>query len=1076
MFFMNDSLLAIYPTSRKASDQLTRMARGGCVLGSRITTLPQVVNALWREAADTRRSLTEVGERLVLLEAKAQARSLAFVSADRILALIRQLKSAGLTAADWRAASDTLPAPERARLVGFTPIFEIYENLLTARRLADRHDREIAALNLLHRAEQSGRRPQYLSGVESLLVAEIYDLSLIQFMTVTALIRIIGDAQVTIQAEPHKVDASRFADLTWSRFAGEESIADQVLPEFVRRGGRSGQLGFVVEHIFSGNYSPPPDADATVELVEAPNPRCEAENAARAIRELLERDGGAIALDRIAIVARDLTLYRDYLEAAFRRYRLPLSLDLGQPLRAATASRAILEILRIPLEDYRHDALLAFSGGPFARPAAADYRTFLAEVGYLDRRTRSLAGCVERRRNELADDTSAAAAGRESQVNHLDRLERGAGTWGELLDALATLEPPATWREHLERLVALLERIGFDPFAGSLTGDGALGGAALWRTLDEIATEASRVGLYGEMTLREFATLLEGVLRESPVESGFAQGGAVRALPLRDARGLDFDKLFILGLNDGVFPRYHPEDPLVPDAIAIPLNRELRRRLKRRFGDLTPDAPGAIIRLRGQRNSEEPFLFFLALSMPERSITLSCSSEDEGGRPFARSPFLDEVTRLLGEGGGKIVSTGGRVTASGWQDCFDERDFLNKAASSGALNTGFAGGPLNPERIQSIADRISIERQRQEYLCLPTREELLELTRRSKRGDDDWPAHGAFSRMGADKAARAGAYDGRVTLQANLTRFLSTGANGGGYRWSAAQLSELAACGFKFFARRVLLLRDDVEIDHEPSRPESGILIHRILREYFDAEPDFRRPEAALALAAEMAETARCRERAASRDLAFFDLDWASVSEMFDEVVHYAIARHAEGNHADEIFHEHPFGFVLEGSRADGKDAVAIEGRIDRLELRRNPSGVIDRISVIDYKASPGLDRLAKILRPRNFAASDLQIPVYLLGAVAQLSEELAPDATVQASYIALKHREKETDPLVVPLELFGPVNEAGATSRDTAGVADRVLELVGGAMNGRFDVDPLECSQFCPYRQVCRFEKRSSQ
>ena len=154
---------------------------------------------------------------------------------------------------------------------------------------------------------------------------------------------------------------------------------------------------------------------------------------------------------------------------------------------------------------------------------------------------------------------------------------------------------------------------------------------------------------------------------------------------------------------------------------------------------------------------------------------------------------------------------------------------------------------------------------------------------------------------------------------------------------------------------------------------------------------------------------------------------------------------------------------------------IALEGRIDRLELHRAASGLIDRLSVIDYKASHGLERLARILRPGNFAASDLQMPVYLLGAVAQLREQLAPDATVQASYIALKHREKETAPLVVPLQLLGPANEAAAAARGVAGVADRVLELVGGALDGRFDVDPLECSDFCPYRPVCRFEKGSS-
>ena len=72
--------------------------------------------------------------------------------------------------------------------------------------------------------------------------------------------------------------------------------------------------------------------------------------------------------------------------------------------------------------------------------------------------------------------------------------------------------------------------------------------------------------------------------------------------------------------------------------------------------------------------------------------------------------------------------------------------------------------------------------------------------------------------------------------------------------------------------------------------------MHRILRDYFDAEPDLSRPDAALALAARVAERVRHRERGMARDPAFFDLEWATVTEMLDEVVRYAIARRAEGD------------------------------------------------------------------------------------------------------------------------------------------------------------------------------------
>jgi RecB family exonuclease len=1081
---MKDSTLAIYPTALKATDQLMRMSRGGCVLGPRVTTLPQVVEALWRESVDPRTPLSEVGERLVTLEAIAEAAPAGIAAtsgmADRLLALIRQLKSAALTAADWRGAYASLPATAQARLAAFTPVFDAYARLLTARGLADRHDREAAALDLLHRMEREGRRPQYLEGVEHLLVAEIYDLSLLQFMTIAALIRLIGDAQLTIQAEPRQVDASRFADLTWNRFAAEESIADQVLPEFVRRTGRPGRLGFVIEHLFTGVYPAPPDPDATVTVVEAPNPRGEAEGLARAIRRLLEADDppalDRIALDRIGIVARDLTPYREYLEAAFRRYRIPLTIAIGQPLRAASPARALLQLIAIPLEDYRRDALAGLCAGPYAHPAAAGYLSLLDEAGYLDRRTRSLAECIERRRRELVSPSDPPEDLFGRGVVNRERFRRGAAAWAELLDAIATLEPPATMGDHLARLTALLERIGFDPIGDALTGEGAPGAAALWRTLDELGVEAARVVPRRTLTLREFAATLETVLRDTAVTSGAAEGGAVRALPLRDARGLDFDRLFILGLNDGVFPRYSPEDPLVPDTTAVALSRALRSRLARRFGDRTPDAPGAILRTRGQRNSEEPFLFFLALSMPERAVVLSCCTEDESGRPLARSPFLDEVTRLLGAA--SDLDNDSRPLTS-WEErrenCFDERDFLNQAAARGELTDTFAAGSFAAGRIQAIADRIAIERRRMRYLALPTREELLELQRRAGKNDDDTAFIGVFTDRDSVKAAQAGAYDGRVTAGPGLSNFLL--GEDRAYRWSAGQLTELASCGFKFFAHRVLKLRDDDEVDHAPTRLESGELVHEILHASFDAQPDFGRPDAALALVAQVAEPFRHRERAAARDPVFFDLEWATIAAMLDEIVRYEIARSAEGPPPTQILHEFPFDFVL---AAPGTDPAApstppgppitVQGRIDRLELYRDGSRLIERLSVIDYKASTGLKRLTKLLRPGTFATSDLQMPVYLLGAADHFRAEIAPDPIVQAAYIALKHRDKETKPLVVPLDLLDPA------ARRPGNVAARVRELVRDALDGRFDVDPLECSDFCPYRPVCRFAKGSVQ
>ena len=140
--------------------------------------------------------------------------------------------------------------------------------------------------------------------------------------------------------------------------------------------------------------------------------------------------------------------------------------------------------------------------------------------------------------------------------------------------------------------------------------------------------------------------MLEEALTERMLEADPGDSGAVAAMPVLDARGLDFDCVFILGLNEGTFPQYHADDPIIFDELRPLLNRTLASALRRRFGEYAASAPGPILRTRHHHNAEDWFLFFLALSMPELRAVLSYAAADERGNPIARSPFVNEVAAL----------------------------------------------------------------------------------------------------------------------------------------------------------------------------------------------------------------------------------------------------------------------------------------------------------------------------------------------------------------------------------------------------------------------------------------------
>ncbi len=1069
-----DTLLAIYPTARKVEELLKEQSRGRCRLGHRMMTFPQLVDGLWRECGRNRVLLSPLGERLALDEAAKDTRILgtplssAVGLVNHVIELIHQFKSAALESDDLlRAGSSGLPGDATARVSALARLFADYESLLRERGLGDMHDRERIVLQALHEMEAKGRRPRFLEGVEQLLVAEIYDFSLVQFMIVAALIRLIGDARLTIQAEPRSVDAANFAQLTWNRFVEEESIADKVLPDFVRRSGRPGQLGFVLEHIFTPDSAAAPPADGTVRIIEAATRHREVEEVGRAIRRALERPfSERIALERIAIIARDLTPYAEYIRTVFRRYRIPVRLRHGLPLRATALAKLALDILNIPLEDYRRERLKSLLSSPHARIRAVDCQSLLDDGGYIDRKTRPLNECIAKRRREIADALASFTSddgGRKPLEAALAYIERGAGAFDDLLATLRTLECPGTLAEHVHRLGEVFRRLRIDPVADSPSSDAARAFSALCNTLGELAREAEPIAPHRSLSLEEFAEIVESALSETTLDDESCErAGGVQGLSVLDARGLDFDLVFILGLNDGTFPLYHPDDPILPDEIRTILNRPLAAALRRRLGEHAPSALNKILRTRYDRNGEDAFLFFLALSMPEREVVLSYTTADENGNPLRRSPFVDAVVNLLGgasQAGGLMLRVSAEDFIPAAEDCYSPGEFLNCAASRSALHRDWAAAIAGDEAARSIAERIEIERRRERYLELPAREDL---------GD------GVADER---KLALAGPYDGRVVADARLRRML-LGTPATPRRWSPGQLSEFAACGFKFFAGRVLRLHEQDEPDYAESALETGRMVHAVLSGLLSLPIDFCDRARALAQGREFLKTAYAQKRAAARDPAFFDITWRGIERMVEEVVEFEVERRAETpDMRPESKLEHPFAFTLRDHRGlppDGRVDVALEGRLDRLELYRNSSGRIESVNVLDYKTSRHVGDYAKLADPeKDFGTADFQLPVYVMGALAEFAAELAPEVALDAGYLVLRNRDKyQHAPIPRELVEIDPVRRATLGAQGRPSKADRVIEMVSAALGGQFDIDPLKCDDFCPFRRICRYYK----
>jgi hypothetical protein len=1069
---VND-VIALYPTARKVEDWLMRHSRGRSLLDYPIMTFPQLVDRLWREFGPRGVMLDELQERLAAEEAIGDARD-ALGGADHVLGLIRQFKSAALTADDLRTGARAIAPTDgaagiRARATRLAGAFERYERLLGERGLCDRHDRERVLLEQLLALECSQQRPALLDGVRQLQVAEIYDFSLLQFMIVAALIRIVGDATLTIQAAEHLAGSGRFAELTWNRFVAEESIADKVLPTFVRRGGRSGRLGFVLEHLFIETTDAAPAADATLEVVEAPTPLGEIKEVGRAIRRAMESPD-PIAPGRIAVVARDLEPYAEPLRTVFRRYGIPLSLGQAPALRASAAARLIVEILRAPRDKFRRESMATLCRSPHLTAITPDLARMLDEIGYVDSSAQSLMARFGVHLDDLRSAMEKAGAdsdqGRKFE-SRLVRAERARSRFERMVEALEPLAERGTLAEHLDRLEHALEVLGFNPArAPDDTDEAADDATRAWgparAALDGLERWAAFAGGGRVVDAVEFAAMVETAFDCAAGPAEDVAAGAVVALPVLEARGLDFDLVFVIGLNDCIFPSYHPDDPLLPDEVKLALNRPLGEALRRRFGANAPSRASPIQRTRYERNGEDFFLFFLALSMPSRRVVLSYAAAEAGGTPMVRSPFVDEVIRLLGDP--ERESAVRRIPASGViptiAECLSRDEFLARAAADRVLASTEAEAIETRATLDSINARSAIERGREAYLAMPTREE---------NADPD----GEVMRYlpNPDKIARAGDRDGRVAADARLALMLC-GDPEAPRAWSATRLGELAACGFKFFAGRVLALSEDQEPDYELSALEGGELIHDVLHRLVD-KIDFSDPSGARAHALEVLKAVRDEHQPLARDQGFFDLRWRSIEKTAKEFIQVEIAIRAAHPEV-EILTEHKIRFALNDLSDPRPVRLWLEGRIDRLELHPG-RGRVRNLRVLDYKNSRSADRYHKLADSTGaqFGWTDFQLPVYLMGALSEFGERLAADATLEAGYLVLRNRDKEQI-AAVERALVDPDPNWRAAAKKTGEhpVAERIVALVDDALAGRFDVDPRQCDDWCPYRTVCRYYK----
>ncbi len=366
-------------------------------------------------------------------------------------------------------------------------------------------------------------------------------------------------------------------------------------------------------------------APAEVRVLRAPGLDAEVRGVANCVREQLD---AGVQPERIAVVTRNLDLYRTALRVQFRRLGIPISgVDAREVVKPAGRRRILalqallrtgprtsvdlwLDLLgglpssaRCPAvlsAEERSDLRVAFHALGVAR--LADLARF--EIG---------AGCVPshlpRRGLSISADGTPTAPRRKLPPG---RIAAAAFAALRVSEHFSKWPDRAVLSAHLDALRILVTE------------------HLCWRSDDSAREELfarfeSSVGGDFELDREDFQLYFDARIKPVLALPIGGEGGGVAVLSVAEARSRTFDRLFLIGLSREVFPRPIGEDPLLPDG----LRRTLRAVL--------PDLP-----VKREGYDEERYLFAQLLSSSS-NVVVSYPAIDEDGRCHPASPLLERL-------------------------------------------------------------------------------------------------------------------------------------------------------------------------------------------------------------------------------------------------------------------------------------------------------------------------------------------------------------------------------------------------------------------------------------------------
>lgn len=754
--------------------------------------------------------------------------------------------------------------------------------------------------------------------------------------------------------------------------------------------------------------------------------------------------GEEISFSDIGVVARNLSAYSTSIMDIFPRHGIPVSSTAQESVVRFPLTKAALLLTGLSLKGFIRSEVIDLFSSPYfdagsfcpegIEPQPDLWDGLTRRIGitrglngwkrlkrYIDR------GKMQRGEKDDGDKT-------RSHASSFEQAEALWQTFTHLHQDLSGLPVKAGWSDyvaHWKRLfkkylsLARPEETGVERSQEDHISEAIIDALENLAGLDAVVSPVS---------MNNFIEIFRRWLARASIPMSDRNISGVSVIDAMAARGLPFKVLFLLGINEGIFPRTIREDAFLRDGS----RRAFETVLGYKVGE----------KLAGY--DEEKLLFTLLVGAARERLYCLYQRSDEKGKPLVPSWYLAELRKAV---------AGNTLAGDGPAGSFNEegKNGVEERTIPRGLLEKQKGAPFDRADLhtpQELAVQLGLVSRNPEPLFKQLRSSQILFT----QGLNVLKQH--------EQKGKLTPHDGMLGLLPGYWKLVQQKG------MTPTGLERYARCPFQYFSINLLGLSS-------PERPEeitelgpadAGELCHAILKDsyetvmkqnYFEREvPDIDCRNIIEDISQKVFSKYELRNPVG------YPVVWEDLNERIVSLVEKVIEQD-RGNLFKSGFS--PLALEvkcegrLEGGWPDIIEGLPIHGRLDRIDYHADQK----RYRVIDYKYKTGKNQSAqdKDLMQASVRGQRLQPPVYLLLArrYAAEQEKRDVDFPTEAALYFLAPNWDNGPVFVNEFPTDGWEGEAGGILRKTFTL------LLKGIHDGRFFILPGNHCDYCDLSAICR-------